>query len=342
MESDLTIFTWLFSQFDALLRTFVTQKSADVIASITPTAWTMFGIYIVLWGFSMIRGLIDEPVTDGLFRLLRISIVLGFALNVGLYQSYVADFFMQTPDALADVLVLGQSGAATDGQSTFATLDKLLNKTIDTAGVAYDQMSAFSPGQAVALSLCAGAIMVFGMAFTVICGVMILLSKITLVMLLALGPIFVLLAMFPTTQRFFEAWIGQVITAMLTIVFLLAAVSVFFFLSEAAIDMATNVMESDPLQAVGIVGIACVTCTWLLFFAPGVAGQISSGLSLPVNSAAKKLSGISSAEAIASTAQSKMARKVVSVAAAKATGGASIAASTAGQLFRATNTIRRS
>ncbi|MBS7545517.1 type IV secretion system protein [Ancylobacter oerskovii] len=337
MASNIKIFSWFYSEFDTVLNSYIAQKAADIIAAISPTAWIMLGIYFVLWGFSHIRGMIDEPVTDGLFRMLKISVVLGFALNVGLYQTHVVDFLMKTPDAMANILVMGNGNAESGGASTYATLDTLLNKTIDMATDTYNKMSVLSPGQSVGLAIAAILILLFGMGFTITAGIMIILSKVALVLMLAVGPLFILLAMFTATQRFFEQWLQQALNAVLAIVMLLAVCSLFFGLTEQALGGAAKVVESNPIQAIGIVGVASVACTFLLFQVPQLASQLAGGIALPVSQAARKMTG----GGVVDAAKHHVARHVANAALAKATGGASAAAKAVGGMFRASNTIRR-
>lgn len=340
MNSDIKLFSWIYSEFDKVLNSYISQKAADVISAISPAAWTMLAIYFVLWGFSHIRGLIDEPITDGLFRLLKISLVLGIALNVGQYQRFAVDFFMKTPDAMADVLVFGSGPAESGGQSTYATIDKILNKTIDLATEAQNKMSVISPGQSVGLAFASMLILVFGSLFTLVAGIMIILSKVALVLMLAIGPIFIVMAMFSATQRFFDAWLQQVLNAMLSIVMLLAVCSLFFGLTEQAIGGAQKVVESNPLQAVAIIGVVSVACSFLLMQVPQIASQLAGGVALPVAQAARRLSGGGAVD----MAKHQIGRQVVGAALAKATGGTSAAIAMAkgvGTAYRGANAIQR-
>jgi type IV secretion system protein VirB6 len=346
MSGPITLFTYFYSEFDAVLSGYISEKSADIITAISPTAWIMLGIYIVLWGFSAMRGQIDEPITDALFRMLKIALVLGIALNVGRYQEYVVDFVMDTPAALSQVLVLGNTNPEVGDASTYGMIDDILNKTLAAANKAWDQMSVFSPGQAMGLGFAAILVLLFGLFFTLTAGIMILLAKAGMVLLLAIGPIFILLAMFQATQRFFEQWLAQVITSMLTLVLLLACCAMFFGMVEQAIGLAANVIEKDPLQAVATVSAAGTFCTFLLFQAGPLASAMASGLALPIGQAAKKLSGIGMAESLGHSATHRVVGKGIDKLLALKTGGASVLAKnaitrTAGTAYKATNSIKR-
>lgn len=345
--SQLTVFSWLFEQFDTVLNSYISQTASDLVSAISPTAWILLGVYFVLWGISMLRGLIEEPVTDGLMRLLKLAIVLGLALNVGLYQTHVVEFFMKTPDAMAGVLAYGDSAAGVN-QSTYGMIDTLLNKAIDTARAAWDKISITSPGQAFALGLAGLLIALVGGFFTLAAGVMILLAKISMVLLLALGPVFIMMLMFRTTQRFFEAWLSQVINYMILLVLLLAAVTLFFSLAGEAIDNASAMVDRSVLEALLTVFVACGACSWLLFKVEPMASALASGVALAMGDAAKRALGGGLASAVSHDVKRRMAGRLVSAALAKPTGGASVVAGAAanaatrsvGTMHRASNAIR--
>ncbi|WOP50650.1 type IV secretion system protein [Xanthomonas euvesicatoria] len=342
--SQLTVFSYIFSEFETVLNSYISQKSADIIQTISPVAWTMLAIYFVLWGISNLRGLIDEPITDGLMRLIKLSVIFGIALNVGRYQGNVVDFFMKTPDALSNSLVFGNTTAESGENSTFKTLDNLLNKTIDVANKAYNRMSVLSPGQSVGLAISANLIMFFGLLFTIVAGIMIVIAKVSMSLMLAIGPLFILMAMYKATQTFFDKWLSYVITAMLTLVMVLAVCSLFFGMVDQALGQAANVIDTSPFEAVATIAVMGVACTILLFSAAGIASQLGGGISLPVSQAARSLSGVGMADSVKDAAVRRGSSKLVDVAAAKMTGGASAAISAArgvGTLYRSSNAIQR-
>lgn len=328
---ELAIYEWLYGEFDTVLTSYIAGTSGDVVAAITPTAYIMFGIYVVLWGFSMVRGLIDEPVMDGLMRLVKMAIILGFALGTGRYQTEIVTFFTDTPTQLANYMTFGSDSAASGGISTAQALDNLINATIDTAGAAWDKMSFLNPGTAFGLGVASIIILLGGLAFTVSAGVAILVSKIAMALLLALGPVFILMLMFKSTQRFFEQWFHQVLNYMIMLVLLLAVTSLFLRMCQEIITNSQAVIDSDPLQAVTLVVVVSISCLALLMNVPQIASALAGGLGLQTATGiGRRVGGVATA-----------GRVVAGAAMAKATGGASVAARAVQGLVRASNAIRR-
>lgn len=340
-NSNLNIYSWFYSQFDSILSGYIAQTSAEIVTAITPTAYVMFGIYFVLWGFSMVRGLIDEPVTDGLFRMLKIALIMGFALNVGRYQTDVVAFFMETPSAFARVLSLN-GGAASGDASTFSALDNLVNRTVDVSRAAWNEAGVFSGNMG--MYFVAFIVLASGLGFVATAGIIILIGKIALVLLLALGPLFILMVMFKTTQRFFDAWLGQVINYMLLLILVLAVSTMFLSMMEIIIGNAGDkVLSKAMLEAVASMVLVSLACIVLLFQVGPMASALAGGVALSTTAATRRLvgDGLGAAKAIGKGVAGKAAMAV----AGKATFGAAVVAGAAakgvGAMFRASNSIRK-
>ena len=73
MASDSHLYETIFNTVDNSLSTFVVDNATNVIASIEPTARTLFIIYVLLLGLSMIAGFIkNELVMDITIKTIRI------------------------------------------------------------------------------------------------------------------------------------------------------------------------------------------------------------------------------------------------------------------------------
>lgn len=337
--TNLQLYSWLYAQFDSVLTGYIAQTSGQIVGAITPVAYIMFAIYIVLWGFSMVRGLIDEPVTDGLFRLLKIALILGFALNTGRYQTEVVEFFMRTPDAMASVLALKGTAAGGD-VSTFASLDMLINRTVDVARTAWNEAGIFNGNMG--MYVAAVVILVFGLGFSAIAGIIILVGKIAMVLLLALGPIFILMTMFKTTQRFFDSWLGQVINYMLLLVIALAVVTMFMSIMEIiVVNAGEKMLAKATLEAVASIMVVSIACSALLFQVGPIASALAGGVALSTTAGVRRVVG----DGLSAAGKGMAMGKAGAMAGAKLTGGATLVAAAAaravGGMFRASNAIKR-
>ncbi|KXB17468.1 type IV secretion system protein [Xylella fastidiosa] len=112
----------MFTELSNALNTYVNDTAANIIGAITPVATTLLTIYVILWGWSMMRGVISEPITDGVGRIVRLAVICGIALKIGYYNGFISDFLWNAPDEMANYLGGG------DRESNAAFLDTLMSK----------------------------------------------------------------------------------------------------------------------------------------------------------------------------------------------------------------------
>ncbi|CAN7716150.1 type IV secretion system protein [Variovorax paradoxus] len=203
-------FTWLNGQ----LATYVSANAVRVSSAIEPVAVTLATIYIMMWGYLSLTGRIQEPIWEGVRRILVIGIVLGIGLRLWTYNDVAVDTFTRGPDQLA-AAILGSS-------STVSVVDQIW---IDGNLTAEQLLSKGSVLNANFAYYLAGFLVYLLVGLTVVTTAFLLaLSKVALALILALGPIFVVLLFFDATKRFFEAWVAQLANySLVTILATLAA-----------------------------------------------------------------------------------------------------------------------
>lgn len=203
-------FTWLNGQ----LATYVSANAARVASAIEPAAVTLATVYVMMWGYLSLTGRIQEPILEGIKRILVIGIVLGVGLRLWTYNDLAVDTFTRGPDQLA-AAVLGSS-------STVSVVDQIWIDGNLTAEQLLGKGSVLNENFAYYL---AGFLVYFLVGLTtVVTAFLLALSKVALALILALGPIFIVLLFFDATKRFFEAWIAQLANyALVTILATLAA-----------------------------------------------------------------------------------------------------------------------
>jgi len=143
--------------------------------------------------------------------------------------------------------------------------------------------------------LSAFLIEVVGLVLVGLGAALLLLSKIALAILLAIGPVFVLLLLFDATRSLFRAWLGQVITAMLT--YVLAGIVIYFALFVIIRYLATALAQT-PVGTVPALGqfvpflLLCVVSIVLLLQVPAMAAAIGGGVQVSALGVAQAASRI--------------------------------------------------
>lgn len=208
---------------DRLLVLYVNGTSAHLSAALGGVVITGLTIYYLMLAYAFARGEVTEPlgrlVKDGLGQLLICTIVFA-----GVYQSAVVQFFQQLQADLVSGVTNGRAA------SVGATLDLFFSgfditvdgRIVPGHTVLYEVALAQANSIGIPnLSYATGALMVTLAFITVatFCLLPALLTKIGLALMLAIGPVFVTLLLWPATRSYFSAWLsatlGYVLAAML-------------------------------------------------------------------------------------------------------------------------------
>jgi type IV secretion system protein VirB6 len=232
------LFTPLFAEIDHLTMEFARDVSSRVIVAITPVVSAGLSLWFVVWGILVMRGAVEQPVREFLAKVIRTALIVSVALGAGLYQSTVADLVQRVPDELAavvmgdeatfardldgTVLVFGLSGSES-GQA--ALMDRAAGQGLAKAEDAFQKGGVLTQ-QGIAFHIF-GVLILFATVIMVGAGgSLIIVAKVVLAILAALGPLFIAALLFDATKRFFERWVAMVATYAL-IVLLFACVSTF-------------------------------------------------------------------------------------------------------------------
>lgn len=275
MSADSDIFTKVFDKLNNSLNTFVSDTSSDIIASIAPAASQLMALYFVIYGIALLRGVIEEPVQDFALRVVKVAFITGVALNAGIYNGEIANFLWSTPDALANVVV----GGAFTGNNSVNFLDTVFSRMYDLGETFWDYDST---GPSVDIGPKMMAIMVWagGVILTGYAGFLMALAKIGLAVVLALGPIFIILTMFEGTKQFFASWLGQALNFTFVVVLTASTVMLILtilnsYLPNAISDASAEAGVSYALEALVITAIGCLVLMQMAPIASALAGGVA-------------------------------------------------------------------
>jgi type IV secretion system protein VirB6 len=269
------VFQTLFQYVDAAVAKYVTDVAAITAQTFRDFGYQLIMLYVILWGWSMMRGMISEPVTDAMWRIFKIVTIFSLATSSALYASHVSNFLFTWPTALASKLNGGSISVSDSAQM----LDQMLDKGNTLAGQAWEKANLANIGGYILACL----VYVMTWLTTVLTGIIIITAKYGLAITLAIGPLFILGLMFESTRRWFDAWLGTVITEGLAIVLSVMAATLMFKLMDATFDATqldananSGIATMSAISALVIYGIACI---FTIFKMPVLAGSIGGSLS---------------------------------------------------------------
>ncbi|MHA6334131.1 TrbL/VirB6 family protein [Qipengyuania sp. CAU 1752] len=221
-------------------------------------------LYVAFFALALITGRTNLSIRQLTPRMLTVGLVLTFATSWVAYQSVVWNLALGAPDWLAGVLT-GDSGSAT---MTFASKVDVVFLAIEQASQGQSDFDAFSPPG----MLWMGALLF--MLGTV--GILVT-ARIALALLVALGPIFVVMALFNGTRGLFTGWVKGVVMLALTPLFAVLAGSVMLELSVpilSALTQNAGEIPTRPAMAFLMVGAVHVA---LMAMVLKVAGTMVAG-----------------------------------------------------------------
>lgn len=273
-----------FAKLNNALTNYVGDVSGDVIGAISGVAYSMLMIYVMLWGWTMLRGMISEPITDGVTRIVRLAVIVGIALNVGRYSTYIATFLWNTPDAMASVVASGYA----DPESNVQFLDGLMSRLFDL-GSAYYEAAFASSGMFPDFGFLAAAFLIWiaAVVATAYAAFLLALSKMALAILLGIGPIFVLLLMFEGTKRFFEAWLGQALNYVFLVILTAGAIKLMLTIIVQYLNAAAgNTMASPTIEQALPAIVMCLISALVMMQLPSIASALGGGVAISTLGAA--------------------------------------------------------
>jgi type IV secretion system protein VirB6 len=258
--------TWL----NGLLSGYIADNVAQLAAALEPAIVTLGILYVMVWGYLELTGQIEEPFITGVKRILTLALILGCALQLWLYNGVIVDTFFNAPTQLGAVFVGAYDPVGIVDQIIFTGGDAA-NLLLQQGGLLDGNFAYYLAGIGVYLIVGLTAI------YTIF---LLALSRIALSVLLALGPLFIMLLFFSTTKRFFEAWIAQLANyAFIAVLAVLMAALMLRLVTVAASQAVSEGGSIDIASAVRVCMAAGLTFLVMRQVMPMAAG-LASGLAL--------------------------------------------------------------
>ena len=261
-----TFWTWL----AARLASYIGTYAAASAAAIEPVAVTLGTLYIMVWGTLHLRGSIQEPFLSGALRILTLAVVFGVGLRLWHYHAVLTETFYEAPAALTAAII-----GASDPVST---VDTIWERGGAVAATLWERGGVFSGDlgyylAALAVYVLMGLVCVYALF-------LMSLSRIALAVLLALGPIFLVLLLFETTRRFFEAWLQQLANyALISVLTVLVAglmLEVVQAYAEQTAARGAAILTVDALNMVLVAGLVFLVFRQVM----PIAARLSGGIAL--------------------------------------------------------------
>lgn len=185
-------------------------------------------LFVAFYGFSLMLGRSNLSVRSLAPRMLTVGLVLAFATSYVAFSTFFYSIFVQGPDWLTGVI----TGSRDSATATFAQKLDVVFLAVQQASNGIQDIGMFTPPGLMwmgAMLLLLGTV---GLLVT---------ARIGLALLLAVGPIFVVMALFNGTRGLFTGWFKGVVMLAIAPIFAVIGGSIML---EMAVPILANLVEA--------------------------------------------------------------------------------------------------
>jgi len=233
-------------------------------------------LYIAFYAIGLLTGRTSLSVSALTPRMMTLGIALTFATSWVAYQSVIWNLLVGAPDQIASLLI-GTSGSAT---SLFADrLDKIFAVVAQAA--AATEAAAF--GKPDTGSLASGPDLLWLSALLLLLGTVgvLLVARIALAAMLALGPIFIICGLFEGSRGLFEGWLKAAVLFAITPLLAVLIGGATIAMLSPMLDSLAAAGGQVPLRLTTTLFLAAAVYCALMALCLKIAGTMVAGWRLP-------------------------------------------------------------
>ncbi len=271
---------------------------------------------LVVLGYLLLTGQLSLQASQFFPRLFRWVFLVALLLNMPAIFPWAFALVTDVPNRVA-VFLLGGSPINNE-RAVIGLIERVMNAGITAASTIWNGAS-FSD---ISLHIIAYMLLLTGVILAVLAAVLLMVSKLGVGILLAVGPFFLLLRLLDVGKGLFEGWLRQLLTFSLIPVFVYSLIALNFQILERARVQLNAAVAADELAFTALVPylLVCIVNMVLLTQVMGWAGGVGGGIALAV-SAGGVLGGVATAARIGGAA-GRATQKAVSAGAPVMAAGA--------------------
>lgn len=272
----------LIANVDSIILSFV-QGSFGSFSTAVAVFWNlMFIIFIAVFGYKVIvSGRFSA--SDLLVNIVKIIVILAVATEWDTFFLLVYNMATDLPSDIAGQLVTAASSTL-NGSSvdTVNNANASLSFYYDRSLAVTDKILEGADWLDFGIYLYAGSVALVALIFSGYAAMLIILAKLAVAILLAVGPIFILLLMFNNTKNLFEGWLRTLINFAIIPIFIYAVIAFFLVLADEPLEyLETNSgVNSELLSAIAPFLLVSVVGIMVMAQVMNMAASITGGLSL--------------------------------------------------------------
>ncbi len=263
----MTVFQAIDAAFQQPAIQFLERTASALCSALADPMRVALTLYVLWFGILVLRGAVQEPISEALARIIKASIVTTLTLSYASYNDYVGSFFFDTlPREIAAVVGGGTPASPGRFDQLLTRTNVLVEEMWRDAGWSFGLIKAAVSSVVIYVTM--GLLTAYGY-FTW------LFAKFALALALGLGPVFIALGLFESMRGFAQAWLAQVVNYVILQVLSIAVLAMMLTTLEGLLGTSKGAWDSTA-SALGIVagGTFCFGVLWNL---PAMAAALASG-----------------------------------------------------------------
>jgi len=272
----------LINNVDSLILSFV-QGAFGSLTPIIGVLWRlMFIVFIAVFGYkAIVSGRFSAP--DLIVNSIKIIVLLLIATEWDTFFLLVYNMTTDLPSDVAGQIMAGAASTFSDpAASDQTTANQALSGFYDRSMEVSESLLEAAGWSDLGLYLYAFSVWIGAIAFTGFAAMLIILAKLAVGILLAIGPLFILLLIFANTRNLFEGWLRTLLNYAVIPIFVYALLALLLTLAESPLQFMED--NSSPnnelLTALGPFLFVAFVSVLLLAQVMNIAASITGGLSL--------------------------------------------------------------
>lgn len=252
-------------------------KSTNLISHIAPLFSMGFGIYFMIVILNAYNRGFDSNTIDLAKKTVAWLIIIICAFNAAQYQR-IANALYEMPEWLAGTFTNSTYNISAIDTAWDSLMQCIENILATAANLDWDDF-----GNRIALNIITLLVFMLGGLFFGIVLSFYIVTKLSLAMVLLIGPLFLGMMLFPSTRQYCMNWIGQILNYSITISFfnLLSALQMDFF-KNAIEPIITKEFESfaEVFAVMPLFIVSTIIFVIVAWSIPSIASALTGGASI--------------------------------------------------------------
>ena len=276
-----TIFRFIGGSIESASAAFLEPVTGTLIGVLSAVVAAGVSLYVLIVGLLIALGYIDRPVASFAGRSFRTIFITSAALSVDAYGTYVVGFIEGLEELLAGALNV----AGTSDAGIYDVLDAAFGSGLELVARCFeaaDNASWRAFGSIIGWTAAGGIIALGTVGVVLLGGGIIIVAKFALTLMVVVGPLFIVLLIWPATARYFESWVAQVVNYALLVSLVVLVISFSTVAFTRFVERADLAGGTSPIIVACEVLVLSLLLGWITLQTQTWSAALSSGMSTAV------------------------------------------------------------